>query len=75
MQHIYRRLTSREREEISRSCALGIPQADIATMLSRHPQRSHGRSLETAAEQDIARSPRAREHSVQPRLVGWVNHD
>ena len=37
MQQTYWRLTNREREEISRSCALGIPQADIAIMLHRHP--------------------------------------
>lgn len=37
MQQTYWRLTNREREEISRSCALGISQADIAIMLHRHP--------------------------------------
>ena len=33
----YRRLTSREREEISRGLAAGIPQVEIARILHRHP--------------------------------------
>jgi len=33
----YRRLTSREREEISRGLAAGIPQIEIARILNRHP--------------------------------------
>ena len=39
MQHtkIYRRLTSREREEISRGLAAGIPQVEIARAIHRHP--------------------------------------
>lgn len=37
MQQTYWRLTSHEREEISRSCALGMSQADIALTLHRHP--------------------------------------
>ena len=39
MQNIkkYRRLTNREREEISRGLAAGIPQVEIARILHRHP--------------------------------------
>jgi IS30 family transposase len=39
MQHInkYRRLTNREREEISRGLAAGIKQVEIAGKLNRHP--------------------------------------
>jgi len=33
----YRRLTNREREEISRGLAAGTPQVDIARKLNRHP--------------------------------------
>lgn len=33
----YRRLTNREREEISRGLAAGIPQVEIARKLHRHP--------------------------------------
>lgn len=35
--HKYRRLTNREREEISRGLAAGIPQIEIAHRLGRHP--------------------------------------
>jgi len=39
MQHIkqYRRLTNREREEISRGLAAGVSQVEIAQSLNRHP--------------------------------------
>jgi IS30 family transposase len=39
MQHIinYRRLTNREREEISRGLAAGVKQVEIAGKLNRHP--------------------------------------
>ena len=39
MQHLkqYRRLTKREREEISRGLAAGTPQVEIARTLKRHP--------------------------------------
>ncbi len=39
LQHttLYRRFTNREREEISRSLAAGIPQVDIARKLNRRP--------------------------------------
>lgn len=37
MQQTYWRLTSHEREEISRGCALGISHANIARALRRHP--------------------------------------
>src|SRR3989344_2185933 len=39
MQHlkIYRRLTNREREEISRGLAAGAPQVEIARTIHRHP--------------------------------------
>lgn len=37
MQQPYRRLTNREREEISRGCASGISVRDIAARIGRHP--------------------------------------
>lgn len=37
MQQTYWRLTNREREEISRGCALGLTQADIAATIGRCP--------------------------------------
>lgn len=37
MQQTYQRLSNHEREEISRGCALGLAQADIASCVGRHP--------------------------------------
>ena len=74
MQQTYWRLTNREREEISRSCALGISQADIAIMLHRHPSTVSEKSPETAEEQGIAHSRRGRERNAQRRLVVVENH-
>ena len=70
-QKTYWRLTSREREEISRSCALGISQADIAIILHRHPStvsREIGRnSGRTGYRAFSARTRAKRSASVRRR--------
>jgi len=56
MQNInqYRRLTNREREEISRGLAAGILQVEIASSLNRHPS-----TISREVRRNIGQYPRS----------------